>query len=304
MIAHLLHHQIDQAVWDRRLAACVNGSWYGTSSALNAAAPGWDALVDEATGAQMPLPWRRKYGIRYLFQPFLLQHLGPYSPLRGSEQELAERFLHAVPPAFRYADIQLQVAAVAPSAPWRVEQRSNHVLRLAGSLQQLRAAYSDNHRRSLKKFMRSGLVVEKCADGAEVCAVLTGSEQFKQWGIDAAGQLALERVLTFTEQSGAGFGRIVRGPHGPHAVGWFVRHGQRILFLKGLGTAGGREIRAMHALIDHVVEEFAGSDLELDFAGGQDPQLARFYAGFGAGKQEYVRALMNRLPPVVRLLKH
>ncbi|MEO5584652.1 MAG: hypothetical protein ABIQ75_04270, partial [Flavobacteriales bacterium] len=70
MISYLRHTDIDLAAWDRRMAACANASWYGLSATLDAAAPGWDALLDEATGAQMPLPWRMKYGVRYLYQPF------------------------------------------------------------------------------------------------------------------------------------------------------------------------------------------------------------------------------------------
>jgi hypothetical protein len=59
----------------------------------------------------------------------------------------------------------------------------------------------------------------------------------------------------------------------------------------------------MHALMDNVVVEHAGSGLVLDFAGGNDPQLARFYSGFGAERELYFRALVNRLPPLIRLMK-
>lgn len=73
MIVHLRHHDIDPVAWDQRLEACSNASWYGLSSTLEAAAPGgWDALVDETTGEQMPLFWRRKYGVSYLYQPFMI----------------------------------------------------------------------------------------------------------------------------------------------------------------------------------------------------------------------------------------
>ncbi|MBP8822090.1 MAG: hypothetical protein KBH07_00430 [Flavobacteriales bacterium] len=301
MITYLPHDQIDQLAWDRRLEASGQAWWYAGSTVLNAAAPGWDALVDEASGACMPLMWRRKFGIHYLFQPFLLQHAGPYGP--GPDPERAARFLEAVPRHFRYADIMLGAEDVQPPPPWRVEQRHDHVLPLHAGVEDLRAAYSDNHRRSVRKFSRSGLHVEAGVGSTEVIAALEGSEQFRRWRIDAVGRASLHTVLQATERDGTGFGRMVRTADGCLAVGWFVRHLRRIYFLKGVGTAAGRELRTMHALIDHVVEEFAGTGMVLDFAGGHDPQLARFYAGFGACKEVYSRALMNRLPPVVRRLK-
>ncbi len=283
------------------MATWANSSWYGTTTALNAAAPGWDALVDEETGAQMPLPWRRKFGVHYLYQPFLLQHLGPFGPVAG--RDLAAQFLRAVPVRFRYAEIQVAATEVPSMDYWRTETRTNHFLHLQGTLDELRAGYSENHRRSVKKAAKLGLHVVTEDSGVEVAEVVEGSEQFRRWGVGPEGSMALRKALAATAQAGTGFGRIVRSAQGPLAVGWFVRHGPRILFLKGLGTDAGRELRAMHALIDHVVGEFAGTGLVLDLAGGNDPQLARFYAGFGAGREFYLRALMNRLPPVVRLLK-
>ena len=65
MILHVRHADIDKTAWDRRLAASGNVMWYGQSTVLDAASPGWDALIDEETGEQMPILWRRKYGIRY-----------------------------------------------------------------------------------------------------------------------------------------------------------------------------------------------------------------------------------------------
>lgn len=301
MIRWLRHSEIDPAVWDRNLASCAGAAWYGLYNTLEAASPGWDALVDQESGAQMPLPWRRKYGLHYLFQPFLVQHLGPFSAV--PDPQLTARFLQALPQHFRYADIHLMAGAIPALPNVRTEQRTNHALRMEQPLEELRAGYSENHRRSLRKAKKLGVQVESDVASDEVIAVLEGSEQFRRWNVDAAARLAMRRILRATEAGGTGFGRMVRHAKGPVAVGWFVRHGNRIIFLKGLGTAEGRQLRAMHALLDQVIAEHAGSGVVLDFAGGNDPQLARFYAGFGAEPVVYLRALVNRLPPLIRRLK-
>ena len=301
MITWMQHADIDMAAWDSRLEACANASWYGSSSTLEAAAPQWDALVDEETGAQMPLPWRRKFGIRYLFQPFLIQHLGPFSP-KPSPQE-ASSFLQALPEPYRYADIQLGSSA-GPAVPGvRTEERTNLVLHLDHAAEVIRASYSTNHRRSLRKAEQIGIQVEADVGSDEVVMFLERSEQFQRWGINAAQRATLRRLLRTTEMEGTGFGRMVRDEGTPVAAAWFARFGSRIIFLKGMSSERGRELRAMHALIDNVVAEHAGSGMVLDFAGGNDPQLARFYSGFGAGSVVYLRALMNRLPPLIRRMK-
>jgi hypothetical protein len=301
MIVHLLHAQIDPVEWDRRMGDCRNASWYGLSSTLNAAAPGWNALVDEATGSRMPLPWRRKYGIRYLYQPFLVQHLGPYAPVPSAGD--ATRFLRAIPAHYRYADIHL-LGTEVPSIPHvRTEERTNHLLRLDAPLESLREGYSANHRRSLRKAEKLGASVQRNVGSAAVIGLIEGSEQFVHWGVDAAQRATMRRVIQATEEAGNGFGRMVVSGGEPVAGAWFVRGTDRIIFLKGIGSQRGRELRAMHALIDDVILEFAASGMVFDLAGGNDPQLARFYSGFGAEPALYLRALMNRLPPLFRRMK-
>ena len=137
MITYLRHADIDLTAWDRRIKACEGDAWYGLSTILNAASPGWDALVDDDTGAQMPLPWRSKFGIRYLYQPFVIQHLGPFSPAPSPED--SARFLAALPIRFRFADIYLRAGIVPALSCTRTEERTNHILRIDPSLEDVRA---------------------------------------------------------------------------------------------------------------------------------------------------------------------
>ena len=302
MIVHVRHQDIDPVAWDHRLDACPNASWYGLSTTLEAAAPsGWDALVDEVTGEQMPLPWRRKYGVNYLYQPFMIQHSGPYSP--DDPSIAAARFLRAFPMHFRYLDINVQAAGVTGMPQLRTQQRTNHVLQLDKSLDVLRSGYSTNHRRSLRKAEGADVSMERNVPGQQVLDVIEGSEQFIHWKVDAAGRDTMRRLVQITEAAGTGWGRMVSSDGEPVAAGWFVQSHQRIIFLKGIGTGKGRELRAMHLLIDDVIAEFASTSMAFDLAGGNDPQLARFYSGFGAEPVLYLRTLMNRLPPLIRLMK-
>lgn len=301
MIKYMRHEEIDPVAWERNLSACVNSSWYGSYNTLDATAPGWDALVDSESGACMPLAHRSKFGIHYLFQPILVQHCGPFSPVQDAGE--VQRFLQAIPGHIRYADICVQTASLPPLAQFRTERRINHMLRLNKPVDELRAGYSENHRRSLRKAEQLGVQVQTCRESRDVIALLEGSDQFKRWRVDSAGRLAMRRAMRGTETAGTGFGLMVRQGGSPVAGAWFVRYQDRIIFLKGVGTPKGRELRAMHALIHQVVADHAGEDIILDLAGGNDPQLARFYGGFGAEQVVYLRALMNRLPAIVRWLK-
>ncbi|MCC7502457.1 MAG: GNAT family N-acetyltransferase [Flavobacteriales bacterium] len=297
MIRHLLHHEIDKQAWDARLSRCAVPWWYGRSWVLDAAAPGWEALVDEATGAQMALPWRKRFGIAYLHQPFLLQRIGVFG---GDPQA----FLAAVPKRFRYADIYLNAGEMGSSDhAVRISEQQNFELDLNAGMDALRKGYSENMRRNLKKAAGTGLTYEPNAEVEEVLAFLIGSEQFKRWGVDARRIECMERLLRGAQVRGEGFAVSIRAGSELVSCAYFVKAGGRLIFLKGLANEQGRALRAMPLLIDRVIEAHSGAPLILDFAGSNDEDLARFYRGFGAQRAVYLRSVINRLPPLVRNLK-
>jgi hypothetical protein len=59
----------------------------------------------------------------------------------------------------------------------------------------------------------------------------------------------------------------------------------------------------MHLVVSHFLNAHAGKLDFLDFEGSNNPDLARFYAGFGADESLYLRIVINRLPTVFRWLK-
>jgi hypothetical protein len=300
MIEHQVHEQIDKAAWDARCNACPQAAWYGLKATLDAASPGWNALVDTDTGEQMPLTWKRKWGIQYLHQPFMVQHAGPWSP--KPSLKMVERFLLAIPGFYKYADICLDAPGLPTVPGFRMEQRRNHVLRLGRPLAEVRAGYSANHRRSLRKAEKFG-VLPVPAGAGEVLHFLESSERYKEWGVTGEQRACMRRLLASSVADGTGVGRVVKHGGATVAAAWFVRSLGTVTFLKGVAGREGRELCALHALIDGMVAESAGELQQLDLAGGQGDDLARFYSGFGGEARLYLRALMNRLPPLVRRLK-
>ena len=298
MIRYVRHSGIDMAAWDARLERCANKLWYGSSSVLSAAAPGWDALIDEENGTQMALPWRTKYGITYAYQPFLLQQLGPFA-VRPSPEDTS-RHIAALPPHIRFADIYL---CPGTSAPPLLTEQQNITFPLNATVEALRKRYSENHRRTLKKTEKAAAGWDAQVPVSTITGFLLRSEQFERWGIKPAQAAALTRILSQADALGHGFGCGVRVGEELVCAAYFIRWGGRLIFLKGLANQAGRAIHAMHFLIDRVISEHAGQDLVFDFAGTNDPDLSRFYMGFGGERSVYLRALVNKLPFPLNLLR-
>ncbi len=300
MIMHLEHSAIDKQWWDARLEACHNRLWYARSHVLDAACPGWQALVDNESGAIMPLAVKRKWGFTYAYQPFMVQQLGVFAP--DSSGLATEAFLSALPSSIQYADINLNVAQHRPErANARFVERTNMVLDLSPGTDAVRGAYGQSHRRGMRKFGAHGELVS--LDGGAFVSMVLGSPQARTWKMNPNSMAAFERMIHLIIERGEGTVVGIRSSIGWGAVGLFVTWGDRMIFLKGLTLGDGRESFAMHRMMDAMIGEASGRCRLFDMAGGESAQLRRFYAGFGARPALYLRAVVNRLPQPLRWYK-
>ncbi len=80
------------------------------------------------------------------------------------------------------------------------------------------------------------------------------------------------------------------------AGAFFVRSPRRHVFLFSGANQMAKDTGAMSYLIDAYIEAHCGEPHILDFEGSQNPNLARFYRGFGAKAVRYPYLYINRLP--------
>ena len=300
MIKHLTHPEIDKAWWDAALLRCTNRLWYAQSWILDIASPGWEALVDEETGAIMPLTWRRKWGVNYLFQPYGLQQLGLFAPIGSKDR--TDEFLAAIPSRFRYWDICLNESMRSLMKDGvSVTERTDQVLSVNASIEELREAYSKGHRRNIRS-SDHGEIGERAtaAEFFELFSRTTGSRYGAKHPSDL---VALQRVVEEGIQRDQC--RIVSINDGSAILGavCFATWEGRSILLKSANTPAGLEAKAIFRIIDHWIASHAGSDTLLDFAGSMTPSVERFNAGFGARPRVYLRLVRNRLPAPLRWLK-
>jgi hypothetical protein len=87
------------------------------------------------------------------------------------------------------------------------------------------------------------------------------------------------------------------------AIGLFLKDNKRIYNIASTTLPNGRTFEANHFLFDHLIREFAGQDLLLDFEGSDLPGVARFYQKFNPENRPYYFWKSNRLPAVLRWWK-
>ena len=301
MIQYLKHNQVDKQRWDDCIARSLNRRVYAFSWYLDIVCPGWDALVTCDYDAVFPLTWNRKWSVNYLYQPYFAQQLGIFSTHRIGKVDV-QKFLQAVPGKFSFAEIQLNGMNAFPVEGWDLKSRLNHELSLNPSYPELSSRYSQNTKRNLKKAKDAGVTVGKQPTMTELVNLFKTSFGEKEGKLKEGNYSTIHELLQYFHEHGTGH------PVGAYsaanqlsAAAFFVNDHTRVYFLFAASSPQARENGAMFFLIDNFLVNNAGRPLTLDFEGGNDPHLGRFYKSFGATEVSYPFMGMNRLPSVVQL---
>lgn len=305
MIQYLPHEKIDKALWDDCVAHAPNGLVYACSWYLDVVHEGWEALVEELDGryqSVMPLTGNRKYTVSYLFQPFFAQQLGVFSrqPLTPTK---VQEFLHAIPRKFRLVEIRLNEMNPLPPQEKGVDYHRDCVLDLNRDYQSLSSEYHENTYRNLKKSLKCGL---ELVEGVAMREVIDLFRKDRGLGIRHWGNTEydrLDRLATVAMDARCAMVYGVRHPDSEGLVcgALMMSYGGRVVFLFSGNSEKGKACQAMTFLIDQVIREFSGRGCLLDFEGSDDPNLARFYLGFGSREVRYPS--YTRIGPVVSLFR-
>lgn len=297
-LQYLQRKHIDTQQWDRCIGNAANGLIYARSFYLDSMATHWDALVLGDYEAVMPLPWRKKWGIKYLYKPAFVQQLGVFTN-KPLTVELVNKFLQALPEHFPFADFFLNYAHPGSGLP----KHSNFLLPLHSAYEQIQRNYKHDLVKNLKRSSRFNLTYLKGVNYTEALAAfkeLYGS-RFAHVTDDEYNRF--EKVFAYSKERDQLIIRAVTENGKLLSIVLVLRDMQRLYLMVSVTGTEGRTKGANHVLIDRLIQEFAGSNLYLDFEGSDQPGIAHFYKNFGAADQPYFHYYYNKLPWPLRLLK-
>lgn len=308
MITYIKHKDIDKERWDACIRGAANSRMYAYSWYLDCVTGGqWDALVADDYQLVFPLPSRVKAGISYVYTPFFIQQLGAFaSP--APDMETMQELLQAIPSTYKLVDLNLNglndPGKLPPVCDMKLSMKPNYELMLDHDYGHLQKNYSANLKRNIKKAAGDELSI--IAGGAvDTIIALFRAErgsQLRRWK-DPEYLLFKQLVETCRQHLQVDI-REAHDRAGNFVAGaiFFVSSERVVLIFSATGEQA-KARGAMPFLIDHVIRDYAGKKMLLDFEGSCDPGLARFYAGFGSAKTLYPHIYRDHLPLVVYLAK-
>ncbi len=282
LVKRLKHNQINKTKWDQAISASSSPKIYALSWFLDIVSPEWQALIFEDYTCIMPLPVNYKMGFPRYLQPIFSQQLGVFSNPQLDETSLIN-FLKHIP---RNIKTDLHFYHNIPHK--KTQKRANYVLDLSLNYKDLKANYSKNTLRNIKKGQNSTFQITSQGKYDKIIQCFKDTKG-KTLRLNSKYYKTLETLIIQAQKRNAA--HVYTCEIDATFVCGVVLFSflDRLYFLFSATSALAKSTSAMPYLIDHIIKTHAESRRYLDFEGSDNENLARFYSGFGGKNEPYYR---------------
>jgi hypothetical protein len=291
---------MDKQKWDDCIKNSSHPLIYATSVYLDCMADNWDGLILNDYEAVMPLPWRKKFFIKYIYTPAFIQQLGIFSNLSLNEN-IIHTFFKNIPGDFKYAEINCH--SCMKMQDWPAQEGKNYLLNISDSYEEIKKNYSRSAIRNISKAGANNVSIKQDVD-SNLIIQLHQKRFNNDIGVtqkDYAKFSLLAEGLT-TKNACYTFGAFVRQQLIAGSI--YFLYENRVVFIFNGNSKESLLNGATHLLKDEAIKFFANKVEYMDFEGSNNPDFARFYQQYGAKNYEvYSKIRINRLPKLLRLFK-
>lgn len=289
-------HKIDKQKWDNCIKQSSNPLIYATSVYLDHMADNWEGFIANDYSLVMPVPWRKKYGIKYCYNVPFIQQLGIFG--KNFKQDDVDFFVNALKKIYRYGDYAFNYLNQIKNAG----NHNNYILLLSSKYKILKEFYLSHLEKNLHKAKNFSLQYEEGNINETI-------KMFRELYGDRVQQVTSVHYKKFSilcrlkEKEGDLVLRKVSNNNEMLASILLMKDERRYYNLMMSSTQNGRKQSAGAFLYDALIKELSHNGMMLDFEGSDIPGIEFFYKGFGAVNQPYTTMHLNTLGLPLRLFK-
>jgi hypothetical protein len=287
---------IDEAKWDECVRQNANGLIYSQYNYLNVLSDNWHGLVVNDYKAVMALPWRKKIGIRYYYQPAFIQQLG----LIG---EADKDIVASIESFCKYGDMFFNYTNWELTTKLNTAPKVNLVIDLSKGYESISANYKKDLIQNISKAEKENFQYSGENKAGLAIEMYRLFYEARMPHVSKTDYNNFKQLCIKLESAGMCFTRQVTKDDELLSIGLFLKDEKRIYNLMNTTTDIGRQKEANPFLLDAVIKEFSNHNLFFDFEGSDIPGVKSFYEKFGAVNQPYFHYHHNKLPGILKLLK-
>ncbi len=299
-VSILPSHKIDAEKWDACVAANSNGLIYATTVYLNAMADNWSGLVIDDYATVMPLPWRKKYGIRYLYTPPFTQQLG----IIGNIEINQTQWLQALQRFVKYGTYLFNYDNNVALHGLKVSSCNNYIIDLNGNYPAIKKRYKKSFKQNIARAAKQQLTYTNSFKVEEPIALFYQYNCLKTNHVSSSDYSRFKQLCnTLCVTGDALIRKVVNSAGEILCIVLLLKDSKRYYNLINYTSPEGRKLEANYFLYDNLLMEFAESHMLFDFEGSDLPGVKAFYESTGAVNQPYYQWQFNKLPWPINVLK-
>tara|TARA_B110000046_G_scaffold186039_1_gene231702 strand:+ start:773 stop:1633 length:861 start_codon:yes stop_codon:yes gene_type:complete len=277
MIKYIRRQDLDIAKYNDCIEDSIQSRIYAFSWYLDIVADNWDVMVLDDYKAVMPIPWKSKYRLKYIGQPYFCQQLGVFSKEKFTK-EIQEEIIKKIPKKFVKVSLNFNSNNFLTS---NMKPLKNYILTLNNTYDTLFKAFSKGRKHAVKVGQKNQLLLNKTT----ITELIDIKKEFYAHGNFPV--IVLEKLTNYVLENNKGFilgvfkdGNLLGG-------GLFLKSKNRITYLFSSFNMDGRKLQAASFLISNIVKQYENSNVILDFEGGNLPNIGSFFKSFSSKDEGY-----------------
>ena len=304
MIIYHEHVQIDIKKWDRCIANSKNSYIYAYSWYLNIVAGEWGALIEDDYKSVFPLPYRKKHGIKYIYQPTLTQQLGLFS-VDSIDSSKVHDFIMAIPKEFKITEINLNKNnIIGNNKLYNFVDNTNIELDLSKDYEIIKQSFSKNLKRNINKANKNSLSISNNVKPELIVDLFKNNKGAEVQGFSKDDYSRILRLVYLLMNNNLIEISAAYSKENTLLGGLFIlKDKQRFIFIFSGLSKEGKEKAAMPFLLNNFIKNNSNSSMIFDFEGSNTPSIARFFMSFGAQKTVYKGLRYYQLSPALKVIR-
>jgi hypothetical protein len=300
LIKYIHREHLDEDKYNDCVENSLQSNSYAFSWYLDIVCDNWDVLVLDDYEAVMPIPWRKKYGIKYVYPPFWVLQLGVYS----NEAIDENKFLKHLFSIFKFVELRMNTHNNFELYPEFLQLKQCQKLVLNSTYSSILSKYRKDRKKDLQKAVTADLIEKWNDHPSNLIQLFKNNIGKRTPNIKENDYKNLEKLIAICIEKNMGEILAVYDKEDKLVASVFLlKHKKSITKLISSTNLKDRKNGANTFLIDRVIFKYHKDFSIFNFGGSSIKSVASFSKSFGAETEKYHQLKMNKLPKFLQLFK-
>ena len=268
-------------------------SWY-----LDICCDNWAVLVLDDYIAVMPIPFRKKYGIKYVYPPLWILQLGIFT----SDKKVREDdFIVSLQKHFKYVELRLNTYNKVAHF---TSNKQMQVLSLEDDYKTIFNNYNRNRKRELAKAKKHDLVENWNDNPKKLIELYKNNIANRVQGISITDFENLRNLIEYCIEKRVGeMLTIYTSKNELVSAAFFIKYKNKVTQVVCASDLKNRDNGANTFSNDRAIFKYQQHFGIYDFGGSSMKNIAKYYKSFAAKTETYSQLKFNKLPLLFQLFK-